>query len=122
FNLTLIDPLVSMGSGQVSWYIDPAGMIPITETGAFVSGDSIVYAQVTAGSCASYIVPVTLDAVAIPEALDLMPQLCGDTAGLALFDLTQWDAAVSVGTGVVTWYADAAYAVPVIRPDSVLGG
>lgn len=122
FNLHMIDPLISQGTGQVSWYVDAAGTIPVTMPGAFVSPDTILYARVTAGACFSDIVPVTLDAVPIPVAIDLAPHLCGDTIGQALVDLTQWDIDIAAGTGMVVWYSDSAFVNPVLRPDSVHTG
>lgn len=122
FDLTLIEPSVSQGSGQVSWFLDPAGGMPILNTNAFISTDSVIYAQVTAGSCASEIVAVTLDALAVPTANDLAPSVCGDPAGQAVIDLAQWDAAVSQGTGLVSWFSDPAYTASVTIPNALPTG
>jgi len=122
FNLTLIEPSVSQGSGQVSWFLDPAGTIPILNTNPFISGDAVVYARVTAGSCVSEIVAVTLDALAVPVANDLTPVVCGDPTGQAVIDLTQWDAAVSQATGAVSWFSDPAFTVSVSTPSALPTG
>ncbi len=106
FNLPTIADSVSSGSGQVIWYLDMNGMVLIPNPSTFYSGDSIVYARVVAGDCASDIVPVDLIVIQSPVAIDTTLSFCGDGNQLATIDLTAFDSLISDNSGSVSWYLD----------------
>ena len=60
------------------------------------------------GNCSSLIVPVSIDCSNCTTAHAVLIETCGDDNQEALIDLTVYDAAISVNTGVVNWYMDAA--------------
>ncbi|MEO1410185.1 MAG: gliding motility-associated C-terminal domain-containing protein [Bacteroidota bacterium] len=61
FDLTSLDPLVSGGTGTVSWFLDAAGLNPIPNPLAHISpNNGIVYATVTVAGCESAPEAVTL--------------------------------------------------------------
>ncbi len=118
FNLLTIADSVSGGSGQVVWYLDMNGMSSIGNPSTFYSGDSMVYARVVAGDCASDIVPVTLNIIPAPEAFDTMLTFCGDTSQFTTIDLTAFDAIVSGNMDSVTWYGDPLLQFVILNPQS----
>jgi gliding motility-associated-like protein len=122
FNLSSIANSVSGGSGVVTWFLDSAGTMIIALPNMFVSGDSTVYASVTAGSCVSEIVPIDLNILQSPVGVGQLLNFCGDSAGEIILDLTSLDTLVSGHTGNVTWYSDAAVIVVISNPNSFMTG
>jgi gliding motility-associated-like protein len=116
FNLTSINGSVSSGTGTTNWFSDMAGTMPIPTPSSFTSGTVTVYANVTAGNCSSGIVPVELIVIPLPVAMMDTQMECEDITGIATFDLTASDAAVSAGQGAVSWFLDNAVTMPVGTP------
>ena len=118
FNLTEIDSLVSGGTGQVNWYLDAGGTMPIPSPDAFLSGDSFVYANVSAGTCISSIVQVDLSVSTQVDANPLNLGYClllGDTLEI---DLTLYDTAISGGPFQVNWFVDSLGTIPIMNTAS----
>lgn len=115
FNLPSVADSVSGGSGQVNWYFDSMGTNPITNPSNFISGDSIIYAQVIAGDCASDIVPVTLMIIPAPIAMDVSLTFCGDSSAQAIIDLTSLDTLISGHSGSVSWFSDTLLMMGIIN-------
>ncbi len=107
FDLTTIENTVSGGSGQVQWYADAAAMNILATPNMFSSGTTTVYAQVTAGTCISAIVPVNLNVLPAPTVTPVTNNYCGDVNGLLTIDLTTLENSISSGTGNVSWFSDA---------------
>lgn len=118
FDLTDIDDTVSGGNGQVNWFLDSSGNVLITFPDSFPSGFTIVYANVTAGTCVSSIVPVQLFVLASPQANDLTLDFCGDTNQMINLQLITLDTLVSDNMGSVSWYIDDALNTPIVDPDN----
>jgi hypothetical protein len=121
FNLTLIDNVVSGGTGTVQWYEDAFGNFPIATPMTFTTTGTTVYAQVSNGVCLSPLVPVDLIIINTVTAISTLYDECGD-AGVALFDLTSIESIVSNNTGVVSWYYDSLGTLPVTPTDSLSSG
>jgi len=122
FDLTTIDNIVSNNSGVVSWYWDSLGTNPINPVDSVSSGDTTVYARVTAGPCVSDIVPVELMVLSSPQSMGVALNLCGDTSAMATFDLTSLDTVVSGNVGNVSWFADSALSIALMMPEAFLTG
>lgn len=122
FNLPSIDDAVSGGSGQVTWYLDPLTTMVINAPQTFLSGDTIVYATVTAGDCISDAVPITLMILASPQATSTSIALCGNAEGEATIDLTAVDTLISGNVGVVLWYGDAMLGMSIPDPNAFFTG
>jgi gliding motility-associated-like protein len=120
FNLLDVDNMVSGGSGQVNWFLDPSGNVLIPFPDSFPSGNTTVYANVMAGTCVSGIVPVQLFVLTSPLANDLALDFCGDTNQMAIIQLTALDTLVSGDMGGVFWYMDSLLTTPIIVPDSFI--
>ncbi len=122
FNLLNIAGQVSGGTGQVNWFIDSLGNIVIATPDMFMSGDTTVYASVTAGTCISNIVPVDLSVLSSATATGMSLSLCGDTSGMIIYNLTSLDTLISGNTGNVTWYGDSALAMAISNPTTFMTG
>ncbi len=122
FDLTTIESVVSNNSGVVSWYFDSLGTLPISPVDSFPSGDTTIYARVTAGSCVSDIVPVDLMVLPSPQSAGITLDFCGDTNALATIDLTSLDSLVSGNTGNVTWFSDSLLMNSISTPAAFLTG
>ncbi len=122
FDLLQIENIISGGIGQVNWFSDPTGMNIIPSPATFVSGNATIYAQVISGTCVSAIVPVLLIVQQTPLSVSITIEACGDSNGQALIDLTSYDATISVNTGTVTWYSDAALSLVISDPAHFLTG
>jgi gliding motility-associated-like protein len=120
FNLVTIESAVSGGTGQVSWYLDSLATMILTPVDSFPSGDSTVWARVTAGTCASDIVPVDLMVLNAPTSTDLTLDLCGNDSMLTTIDLTTLDTMVSGNNGAVTWFGDSLLSIPVATPSNFM--
>ena len=106
FNLHTIEIAVSGGTGQVSWYLDSLGAMILSPVDSFPSGDSTIYARVTAGTCASQTVPVDLMVLGAPTSSDLVLDLCGNDSMMTTINLTSLDTMVGGNNGTVSWYGD----------------
>lgn len=118
FDLTSIENIISGGSGDVHWYSDPSGTLPITNPDSLVSSSNTVYANVAAGNCISAIVNITLTVLPVPIALPDTFSICGDSNEVAIIHLGDYDDFISQQTGTVTWYGDALITQLVMSPDS----
>ena len=99
FPLLNLNGIVSGGTGTVNWFIDPTGNSPINNPGAYISGNTTVYAIVSLGGCNSAAVPVSLE-VLPPLNVSLLETqiiLCASDANGAI--ATQ----VSGGSGPFTF-------------------
>ncbi|HLF64250.1 MAG TPA: gliding motility-associated C-terminal domain-containing protein [Saprospiraceae bacterium] len=122
FNLLNIEDEVSSGSGQVNWFLDSLGTMVIISPETFQSGDTIIYANVTAGACISDIVPVTLMTLPSPEGFSTSTDLCGNANGVVIIDLTTLDTIVSGNSGDVLWFVDALLSMPIADPTTFMTG
>jgi len=120
FDLLQIENIVNGGVGQVIWFSDPAGMNVISSPADYMSSNATIYAQVVSGACLSAIVPVQLVVQPAPQSVSIMIDACGDANGQAMIDLTSHDAAVSMNTGAVIWYSDAAHTLIIPDPANFL--
>ena len=115
------DDIRSGGGGNVNWFTDAAGNNLIPDPTSYESGTATIYANVTAGSCASDIVPVYLVVTPLPIANDASQQSCADpVTGEGTFDLTALEATVSGGAGDVSWFVDGALTTNVPDPANVV--
>ena len=122
FNLTLADPIISGGSGTVSWFENAGGTIPVATPTAYVTMGTTVYAQVSIGTCISGLVPVPLTIIQSVTATATADSICEISNGMGLFDLTTLDTIVSGGNGLVSWYLDSMGTLLIINPDSFPSG
>ena len=122
FDLTQIETIISGGIGLVNWFLDPGGTNAITSPATFVSGNTTVFAQVVSGTCVSAIAPVQLTVEQTPLSVSITIDACGDSNGQAVIDLTSYDATISLNTGTVTWYSDAALSLVISDPVHFLTG
>gem|GEM_PF-6453258 len=118
FNLTLIDIVVSGGTGMVQWYEDAQGNFPIAVDTAYTTTGVTVYAQVVNGVCFSPLVPVDLIIISTVSATPTTYAACDDGSGISTFDLTTVESIVSNNTGVVSWYFDSLGTMPISPVDS----
>ena len=105
-DLTSIEALVSSNSGNVTWYADPAMSVPLNNTNALVTMDTIVYAAVTNGFCVSPVVPVNVSVVDSLTANPVDLGICVVDVDTAIVDLTLSDVDISGGSGPVYWFTD----------------
>ena len=122
FNLTLADPIISGGTGTVSWFENAGGTILVATPTAYVTMGTTVYAQVSVGNCISGLVPVPLTIIQSVNATAAADSICEISGGMGLFDLTDVDTFVSGGNGQVSWYLDSMGTLLIIRPDSFPSG
>ncbi len=123
FNLNSLNNTVNNGSGLiVNYYTNAAGSNQILIPNNFISGSTIVYAQVQDANCPSEIVPITLTIQPGPTANDQTLSSCDTGNGLGLFDLTSINFAVSEGTGNVNWYISTNPDTPVPDEEAYLSG
>lgn len=122
FNLTSIENIISGGVGQVNWFFDPSATLTIPAPNVFSSSSTTVFANVTAGSCISGIVPVELLVLPTPTSMNLTIDLCGNAVGETSVDLTLFEIQISGGTGNVSWFGDAGLNMPINNPSSFFTG
>lgn len=118
FNLTMIDNVVSGGTGTVQWYEDASGNFPVANSMSFTTSGTTVYAQISNGVCLSELIPVMLNIINTVSATPTIYDECDDGGGIALFDLTSVDSDVSNNTGIVSWYYDSLATIPINPTDS----
>lgn len=81
FDLSDLNAAVAGGAGTVSWYSDMGATTLIPNPGAYVSGNTTVYATVADGSCVSDPVAVNLMVTPAPDAgSDGSTTVCNDGA------------------------------------------
>lgn len=107
FDLAVAEVLVSENTGILTWYADTGGTIPLMNPGAFLSGDTVVYAVVANGFCLAPVATVQLDVTDSLIATPVLLQSCLLDQDTAILDLTLSDINISGGSGSVIWYADA---------------
>lgn len=122
FNLTLADPVISGGSGLVSWFEDATGALPVATPTAYLTMGTTVYAQVSVGACISGFVPVPLTIIQSVTATPTADSTCETGGGIGLFNLTAIDTLVSGGNGQVSWYLDSMGTQLIFQPDSFPSG
>jgi hypothetical protein len=118
FDLVSIDSFISENTGNVNWYIDQSLTNAILTPGAFLSGDSIVYATVTNGFCGSPVVAITLDVTDSLTANPIVIQSCLLNADTATINLTLSNGAISGGSGMVIWFTDSLGVDTIMNPTS----
>jgi hypothetical protein len=110
FDLTKLDSAVADKADQVvvTWYGDSTLSMLITDSAAFVSDDTVIYAKVSNGSNSSVYSRATVtltvtDAPAAPSICAIQPSLCGPAKG-SIFVLsptgTGYEYSIDSGT---TW-------------------
>jgi gliding motility-associated-like protein len=112
-DLTNVESAVSQNSGIVNWYADENFTIPLANIDSLVTGDTIVYANVTNGSCFTGIVPVSITVVDSLLANPAIVQVCVVDDDHAVIDLSTYDLSISSGGGPVFWFADSLQMVPI---------
>jgi len=122
FNLLNIANEVSSGAGQVNWFLDSTGTIVLPFPEMFLSGDTTVYASVSAGTCISDVVPIDLNVLPSPVATDMSLDICGDTIGEVTIDLTSLDTLVSGNMGNVLWFGDSVMSMAIVDPTTFITG
>ncbi|WP_146228887.1 hypothetical protein, partial [Mesonia sp. K7] len=114
-------PLLNYNTaGNLNWYSDAAGTIPIAGT-TQIQGDQTYYVDLGITGC-TQVFPVVIEYATPPPSLDPLQRFCtGATwqaAGFPNPGDTLGDVDIS-GSGI-TWYSDAAGTMPVANPNSVL--
>ena len=120
FDLTSINADVSSGTGTVNWYEDMAGTMTIADPANYTTTSTTVYADVTAGSCSSGIVPILLTVIPLPVATPVNLQECEAPGNVATFDLTAVESTISGGNGIVNWYTDNQLMNTIAAPGSFM--
>ena len=119
FNLTLLDPMISLGMGTVNWYRDAGLGSQILTPNLFLSGSTTVFAVVDNGFCESEPVEIELIVLPTPRAFPTRLEKCEEMggSGLAMFDLSTLDDDVNGGSGLpVTYFLDPTGLSPVPSP------
>ncbi|HZV70897.1 MAG TPA: gliding motility-associated C-terminal domain-containing protein [Saprospiraceae bacterium] len=122
FNLTALDGTVNGGIGIVTWYEDALGAVQILLPASYMSGNHIVYAQISDNGCLSQFIPVTLTIVNSVTANPAQMSICDDGTGMALFDLSTIETNVNGGSGIVHWYSDQGATMILGVPNMFLSG
>eukprot|EP01029_Cantina_marsupialis_P000987 TRINITY_DN107_c0_g4_i3.p1 TRINITY_DN107_c0_g4~~TRINITY_DN107_c0_g4_i3.p1 ORF type:complete len:1593 (-),score=279.76 TRINITY_DN107_c0_g4_i3:4486-9264(-) len=122
-NLLNYNSQINSNTGvTVSWYEDAALTTPVlTPDNLIVSDGDMFYAMVDDGTCQNSGI-VTMNVRPLPEANDLLIQLCEDVQGTSQvsgYDLTQLEPLVNNDPGTtIEWYFDVAASLPVSNPDN----
>src|SRR5678809_1461013 len=96
--------------------------MPVSSIDSLSTGDTTLWARVTAGACVSNTVPVDLMVLASPQSMGITLNLCGDTSALTTFDLTTLDTTISGNTGTVSWFADSMLLNALMNPNALMTG
>ena len=120
-DLTQFDASISGSGIQVQWFSDSLGTIEVMNTDSFSTDTSLtLFAQASDSQCFSPLVPATILVQTLPVANAFEIKKCGDVNGLVTVDLTIIESAVSVNSGTVFWYSDAASTNSLNHPDSLV--
>ncbi|MDX1477903.1 MAG: gliding motility-associated C-terminal domain-containing protein [Saprospiraceae bacterium] len=123
FDLTSVESVVNGNAGNtVHWFLDSLMGSPIGSPATFSSTSTTIYAFVDNGDCLSAPVAVTLEVLVMPVANTTTLALCEETLGMATFDLTSLEAAVSGGAGAVAWYSDGGLLNAISVPSAFVSG
>lgn len=122
FALHDADVLVSGGTGTVNWFLDVAGVIPVTNPNAFITPTTTVYAIVDNGFCITGPVAIQLNVIDEIVGNTTSISACTDMGGQGLFDLTSLESIINPGLGSISWYQDAAGLIPVVQPGMYMSG
>lgn len=120
FDLISLENDISMGNGVVEWYLEFELLDPIFFPGAFLTPTTTVYAVVFDGICYSDPIPIPLTVHPTPVGNPLSIQACDEGSGIGLFNLTEFDALVSGGEGIVNWYLDEFLTELISNPEAFL--
>ena len=104
-NLLATEELISNNTGTVEWFSDNQLMNPLNDPENFLTGDTIIYAQVINGFCYSPVVTVSVAIVDSLTAYLTEISIC-DGPGAEVIDLTAFDTDISQGNGDVIWFLD----------------
>lgn len=120
FDLTTVEDIVSGGIGNVEWFEDANGTIPILTPGTYSSSGSTVYAYFSNGECNSGFIPVELHIISSVMAMPVTVEACENGAGEAIFDLISFEQEIGNGTGSVNWFLDSLGTTPLASPGAFL--
>ncbi len=116
-DLTTLDGQVSNNMGNVMWYSDPALQNGIDNPQSFTTGDTVLYATVSNGTCTSQAAVVTLDILGGLVATPTIIQVCIPDGDTLQINLTQWNLDIDSNLQV-NWFADSIASMPISSPDS----
>ena len=125
FDLTTLNGTVDGGAGNgVVWYTDALLTTLAVPDNAYLTGTTVVYAQVTDGTTGcTDTASVILTVDPLPIAIDQTPSLCEDVLGggsTAGVDLTLLNTSIDGATGTtITWYTDAILTILVGTPTNI---
>jgi hypothetical protein len=119
-DLTTLDGAINGGTANpVSWFLDPAGTNPIATPGSFMTGTTIVYAQVSSGGCVSAVIPIPVTINPAPDVFSNSLEICDQGGGFATFDLTTLNGFVSGGQPfTVNWFQDPGFTTQILNPNA----
>ena len=126
FDLTSLDNAVNEGiSNAVVWLANFALNSTIGTPNTYVSGTTIVFAQVTGPNSTNCTgtAAITLTVNPLPTTNTASLALCDDGSGNEMFDLTALDNTVNSGNGnAVIWHTDAALTTAAIPSNAFTTG
>ena len=116
FDLNVIALDVNSAPGNtVNWFSDVNGNFPISSP--YNTGSTIIYADVTNGTCTSLIIPISLNVTAAPIANNADASVCDLGNGTGNFDLTLIENDVNSTVGnTISWFSDAGATLPISSP------
>lgn len=124
FDLEALDTRINGGLGsEVRYYENPND--PQELQSPYTTGTTTIFARVIQDGCPSDAVPIDLRVLPAP-AIDTASLIaCGDSAGVALFDLTIIEDSINLGSGFqVEWSEDSTFnqliSPPYIGSDTIL--
>ena len=123
FDLTTLNGTVDGGFGNtVLWYTDGTLGVQIIPDNAFLTGTTIVYAQVDDGTCTDT-ASIFLTVDPLPTANQTTMNVCDNGTGQAIFDLTTLNVTVDGGAGnAVLWYTDGTLGTQIVPDNAFLTG
>jgi len=125
FDLTTLNGTVDGGAGNtVVWYTNSTLGTAIVPDNAFLTGSTVVYAQVTnATTTCTDTASIILTVDPLPAAIDQTPSLCEDVLGggsASGVDLTSLNSSVDGGAGnSLSWFTNQPLTIPVVTPTNV---
>ena len=123
FDLTTLNGTVDGGFGNtVLWYTDGTLGAQIIPDNAFLTGATIVYAQVDDGTCTDT-ASIFLTVDPLPTANQTTMNVCDNGTGQAIFDLTTLNLTVDGGgVNAVLWYTDGTLGTQIVPDNAFLTG